>query len=284
MKCQLRSFVFAACTALALLATLTTAAVAEPRAQLASTSAPAAGPSSSLAAPAAATCTKLQAPQGVYWVDLADDGSIQDTVTSYPSGVLTVTAAFDYTCVPNKTTVTTIWSVNGDTILTSKTNVKANSTSGTQTYWIFNNDGSPLSDGDYGVQFYVGQNLIATGDITVGNDSANTVTTPTDVAVQGTVIDSISKKPINGAVVIVLKPNLDITNYLLFGAKSDQVAYAKTNSKGEFTLDNRISVDVGYPWIIGAKGYRSIPDPVFTITQQLATDPYSMTISLDSAR
>jgi hypothetical protein len=135
-----------------------------------------------------------------------------------------------------------------------------------------------------GIQFFVGQNLFASGDITVGSDVANTVTTPTDVAVQGTVVDSNSKKPINGAVVIVLKPNLDITNYLLFGAKSDQVAYAKTNSKGEFTLDNRVSVDVGYPWIIGAKGYRSIPDPVFTITQQLATDPYSMTISLDSAR
>ena len=103
---QLKSVLVTA-TALATLLSVTfTAAAAQPGAV---STAP------SRVAPAA--CARLQA-QDVYWVTLTDSGDIDETVESYPDGTSKVTAAFDYNCIPKKTKLSIVWSIDGEQAFT----------------------------------------------------------------------------------------------------------------------------------------------------------------------
>jgi hypothetical protein len=297
MKKQLRSLALSASSLLAVLC-MTTTAVAAPSAALASRlqgDSPQPGSSSnansstnSKSNAAATKCTKMT-PTDVYWVTLADDGSIDQKVDSYPSGATKVVSAFDYDCIPAKTKLNIVWSIDGEQVLTDNNTPKPSTAPDTFTYSLFMKDNSALADGQYAVEFYIGQNLITSGTVTVGDtvtsttDVSTTTTTTSDVAVQGTVTDSKSKKPITGALVVVLNAGVDITQWLKNGQDSDVFAFAKTDSKGQFELNNRIPTATPLPWIIGAKGYQVISQKDYSIDQD-ADDPYVMNIALDRAK
>jgi hypothetical protein len=285
MNKQLKSFIMTAGTALSVLAVTFTAAAASPKVNtkaLAGTPAQSGHVSNSAAA---TTCTDMGASD-VYWVTLDEDGNVDETVDVYPTETLTVTAAFDYDCIPKKTKLSIVWYMNDEQILTANESPKAANKADTYLYSIYMNDGTPLSDGKYGVDFYLGDELLTSGSITVGEEisDSNNISDLTDVAVQGTVIDSKSKKPINGALVVVLNEDVDIAEWLDSGSDSDVLAYAKTDSKGQFELSERIPVGKALPWLIGAKGYKTISQQDFAITAEEAEDPYVLNISLERSK
>jgi Carboxypeptidase regulatory-like domain len=285
MNKQLKSFIMTAGTALSLLAVTFTAAAASPKAN-ANALAGAATQTRQTGPAAASTCTKMQATD-VYWVTLDADGNKDQTVDVYPTESVTVTAAFDYNCIPKKTKLGIVWSINDEQVLTSNETPKVSDKADTYIYSLFTKDGSPLSNGVYGVEFYLGDNILTSGSITVGEDISQTgVTTETqttDVAVQGTVVDSKSKKPISGAVVAVLNEGVDAAQWLKDGSDSDVLAYSKTDSKGQFELNERIPVGTALPWLIGAKGYKAILQQDFTI-EDGAEDPYVLNIGLERSK
>ncbi len=287
MNKQLKSFITTMGTLVSLMAITVTAAAATPKINPDSLAGRA--PSQPLVyAPPAAVCTKLKAGP-VYWMNMDENGDITGTVDFYPSGTPTITAAFDYNCIPNRTKLGVVWSVDGEQVFTSNETPKYNPKPDTYTYMLFKKDASALDDGDYEADFYLGESLLTTGTVTIGNVVTNSTSltqtnneteTLTDVAVQGTVVDSRSKKPIDGALVVVLNEGVDAKQWLNNGSDSDVLAYAKTDSTGSFELNERIPVDTALPWLIGAKGYQTIFDQSFKIDSASATDPYPMTIKL----
>jgi len=287
MKKQLRSLAMSAGSLFSLLAVLciTTTAVAAPSANLASrfqggspqpASSSNANSSANSKSDAAATkCTKMTPSDG-YWVTLADDGSIDQKVDSYPSGTTKVVSAFDYDCIPAKTKLNIVWSIDGEQVLTDNDTPKPTTKADTYTYSLFMKDGSALSDGQYAVEFYIGQNLLTSGTVTVGDTvtsttNVSTTNTSTEVTVQGTVSDSKSKKPITGALVVVLNDGVDTAQWLKDGQDSDVFAFAKTDSKGQFELNNKIPTGKPLPWIIGAKGYKVIAQNDYSIDEARMT-------------
>lgn len=228
--------------------------------------------SASLSAPAAA-CKAMEAGE-VTWVTLDEDGNVAETVESYPSETTKVTAAFEYSCVPKKTTLVTVWSIDGETVLTDKTAVKASEKGDTWTASLFMKDESALPDGEYGIEFYIGEDMLTSGKVTLGGGE-----TPTSVTVQGTVTDSKSKKPIKGAMVVVLNEGVDAQAWLEDGTEDDVFSSAKTDSKGQFTLDNPIDIGVKHAWLIGAQGYKPIVKQDMVI-EEGAEDPVEMNITL----
>jgi hypothetical protein len=288
MNKQLKSFITTAATMISLLVITVTAAASSPKVNTDSL-ASVASRQPLVYAPLSATCTKFKLSKDVYWVDLDENGDISGTVDFYPSGTPTITAAFDYDCIPKRTTMSVVWSIDGQQVFTSKDTPQANAQAGTYTYQLFKKDGSGLDDGDYGVEFYIGQSLLTSGTVTIGDvvtnttDVTNTNTTTdtvTDVTVQGTVVDSKSKKPISGALLVVLNEGVDATQWLKDGTDADVMAFAKTDGKGQFELNNRIPVGTELPWIVGAKGYQTIVAQKLAIDPAQAQDPYVMTISL----
>ena len=277
---QLKSVLVTA-TALATLLSVTfTAAAAQPGAV---STAP------SRVAPAA--CARLQA-QDVYWVTLTDSGDIDETVESYPDGTSKVTAAFDYNCIPKKTKLSIVWSIDGEQAFTDTATPKVTDKASTYSYSLYMKDESALTAGDYAVEFYLGETLLSTGHVTVGDLGLKDVTSDTvmtntgesaSVTVQGTVVDSKSKRPINAALVIVLNEGVDPEQWLKDGTDADIIAYAKTDGKGRFELDNPVPATVTLPWIVGAKGYKTIIDSAVTI-EESTDDPYIMDITLERSK
>ena len=291
MKKQLKTFIMTAGTAISLLAVTFTAAAAGPKASAHALAAGAATQtrqiSPAVSSPAAAvTCKEMEASD-VYWVTLDEDGNKDETVDLYPTESPTVTAAFDYNCIPKKTKLGIVWAIDGEQVLTSNESLKASNDADTYLYSLYMQDGSPLSDGEYGVEFYVGDTLLTSGSVNIGGEISPTEdvtdTEQTDVSVQGTVVDSKSKKPINGALVVVLNEGVDVEQWLEDGSDSDVLAYAKTDSKGQFELNDRIPVDTALPWLIGAKGYKTIMQQDFTI-ESPADDPYVLNIGLERSK
>lgn len=286
MNKQLRSISLAAGSLFALLAITCSSAVAGP----APRGSALVGESSGLRAPGvkapAAACTTLKAGD-VYWVTLDDTGAIDQTVESYPDGTSKVTAAFDYNCIPKKTKLAIIWSIDGEQVLSDSDTPKATDKANTYSYSLYKKDDSALDNGDYAVEFYVGDNLLTTSKVTVGYiTNTNTTTTTnqnTTVTVQGTVTDSRSKKAINAAVVVVLKEGIDPEAWLKDGTDDDVLAFAKTDSKGQFELNEQVPTNVALPWIVGAKGYKSIVESEYTI-EEGSDYPYIMNITLQKSK
>jgi hypothetical protein len=228
-------------------------------------------------------CSAIEASE-VYWVTVTEDGEVDETVESYPDETTKVTAAFDYNCIPRRTTLMTIWSIDGEQVLTSEDKPKATNTANTWTHSVFMKDESPLPNGEYTVEFYVGEDLLTSGTVQVGGDGPDPDPDPdpdpaADVTVQGTVVDSKSKKAINGAVVIFLNEGVDAEQWLEDGTDEDVLAFGKTDSSGEFELDNRVPVGTAFPLLIGAKGYRTILEPEFVI-EEGSEDPFVLDVKL----
>ncbi len=289
---QLKSGFMAAAALATLLSVTLTASAASPQAgKAALVKGLASAPAASTGHAPAAACATLKASD-VYWATLTDSGDVDQKVEGYPDGTSKVVAAFDYNCIPKKTKLSIVWSVDGEQIYTDSNTPKANDKANTYTYSLYNKDDSALTNGDYGVEFYIGDTLLTAGKVTVGDLNVKDVTTDTtkttnsstaEIAIQGTVVDSKSKKPINGALVIVLNEGVDPNAWLKDGKDEDILAFAKADGKGQFALNNPVPMNLALPWIVGAKGYKVIIDSEFTI-EESTDDPYIMNITLERSK
>ena len=270
-----RLSIFMLTISLALLASVASTAYAQRAAKLAAYSAPAATEHRALEAPAAqaSRCTAMKAGD-VVWVALNEEGEVEEEVESYPSGTTRITAQFEYNCIPRRTTLVTVWYVDGEAALTSEDKPKASNQPDVWQAQLYMKDESPLPDAEYRVEFYVGKELLTEGAVIVGGEGpVNAVT------VQGTIVDSRSKKPIRGAVIVVLNEGVVAKEWLQDGTDEDIFASARTDSKGQFVLDNPIEIGVPHSWLIGAQGYRSIIQEDWALEED-TEDPLVLDIKL----
>jgi len=228
---------------------------------------------------ALAGCTKMQATE-VGWVTLTDDGDIDEQVKAYPSGVTQITPVFQYNCVPKNTTIVTVFTFNGETVLTDKESLKSSSRKGLYSYPISYKDDRPIDDGEWGVQFFSGKTPLTAGVVIVGGTAGGGAATSEMVAVEGKVTDKKTKKPIKGATVLVLNPGVTIQNFIRGGQKDRDVYTAgQTDSQGEFALESPLARGEAYALIVVAKGYKATGHEGFTIAAD-APDPLVLTITM----
>lgn len=230
--------------------------------------------SGALEAPAAQTsrCTAMQAGD-VVWVTLNEDGEVEE-VESYPSETTRITAQFEYNCIPRRTTLVTVWYIDGEAVLTAEDKPKASNQPDAWQASLYMEDESALPDGEYGVEFYIGDQLLTQGAVTVGGGSTGRA-----VTVQGTIVDSRSKKPIRGAIVVVLNEGVVLDDWLKDGTDEDIYAFARTDSKGQFVLNNPIEIGVPHSWVIGAQGYRPVVEEDWALEED-TEDPLVLNIAL----
>jgi hypothetical protein len=274
MKRELKLLVISVGVAVMVVATAFSAFASEPALTRRGTSAQA--PDLSLAG--AQSCTKMKASE-VGWFGFTDDGDIDldNQVESYESGTTTIAAVFEYTCVPKKATIVTIFKLGDEQVWSDKEALKASNSSGLYPYSLGTNDNSELPEGEWGVEFYNNKTLLTKGTITVGGSGEETAST---VTVQGTVKDKKSKKAIKGAVVIVLVPGVTIQKFIDGGQSDDDVLTgAKSDSKGNFVLEDQLEREVKYSLIIVAKGYKPVGQDGFIIAADEA-EPIELTVTM----
>ena len=225
---------------------------------------------------AAASCTKIKASD-IIWVTLDDEGQIDEQVDFYPSGTSLLVPVFEYDCVPNNTTLVTVFTYDGEQVYNDKEKLKATNSQGTYGYPLEMTDGV-FDDGEWGVEFYNNKTLLTSGTVLVGDENAETPVSET-VTVQGMVTDKRTKKPIKDALIIILNPGVTVEDFVDTQAEEDIYSAAKTNSRGQFVLEEQLEREVEYSVIVIAKGYKPIGQDGFFIGPD-DPDPYDIPIAL----
>lgn len=225
----------------------------------------------------AAACTKMKASE-IAWVTLTEEGDVDEQVDSYPEGTNLIVPLFQYTCVPKQVTIVTVFTFNGETVFTDKEPLKATNSKGTYSYSLGTEDDSPLNDGEWGVEFYNKKTLLTSGVVRLGEEAEGQASDT--VTAEGTVKDKKTKKPIKGAVILILKPGLTVQKFLKGGQKnSDVFTVAKTDSKGQFVLEESLERNTEYSIVVSAKGYKPIGLDGLTIDDE-QPDPLQLNITL----
>lgn len=242
------------------------------------------GAGQALAAPAnevLAACTKMQA-SAVTWVTLTDEGDIDEEIEeAYPTDTNLITPVFQYNCVPKKTSIVTVFKLDGEEVFSDKESLKSSNAKGLYAYPLGTEDNSPLPEGEWTVEFYNSKTLLTEGAILIGEGGTGATTTNSKVTVGGKVTDKKSKKAIKGATILVLEPGVTVQDFIDGGQKEKDVFTAgQTDSKGQFVLAAQLLRDTGYSIIVVAKGYKATAADGFTISAN-EPDPVVLNITMN---
>lgn len=226
------------------------------------------------------TCTKMQADGDAYWLATDETGEATDEqVEVYETGTTVLAAGFDYNCIPKNVSIVTVFALDGEVVFSDKAPQKPKSRGGSYVYTISREDGEPVPDGEWEVGFFNNKTLLASGKITVGGEPDPDDPVVQTVTVQGTVTDKKTKKPIKGALVIVLNEGVTVKAFLENPQDEDVFASAQTDARGQFALDQPIERDVEHSWIIAAKGYKPVAEDGVVLGDDVE-DPLEMNITL----
>ena len=193
-------------------------------------------------------------PIGWFMVD--SQGNLGDQVNSYPSGVTTMVATFNFSGFTNGEPWSEIWTSGGDTIYSGSYDWDQGSegTYGTS----LSKQGDPLEDGTYHLELFAGgsSNALAQSDVVIGTGSTKPQSTTGGVRVSGTVTDENTGNPIVDAYVLVLNSGVSFDEFSNAGYPKDDIfTYAKTDSNGEYTLPVKLDRNIPYTLIASADGY-----------------------------
>ncbi len=234
-------------------------------------------PRASIQLASLAPCTDLQASD-VAWVTLTADHHINKQVAAYDTGAMDITPYFQYNCAPANTTIVSVFSLNGLALFTDKEAINPRNSAGLYAYALETLDNTPLSDGEWGVQYFNDKTLLTTGSVAVGKASTDPSQTDT-AAVQGVVQDQASQTPIEGAVILVLNPGVKPQDFIQNGKQdSDVYTAGRSDSQGAFTLPKKLVRHQVFAMIVVAQGYKSLGSDTFQVNNE--ADPVSITIAM----
>lgn len=215
--------------------------------------------------PALQACSKMQAGD-VFWVD--EEG---EEVDGYESGVAGITAAFEYNCVPKKTKIVSVWYYEGEEVWSDSEPLKTSKKAGTYSYGIATTDESALDEGEWGVEFFNNKTALTSGTVVVGEGGGGGGEDPAGdtVEVTGFIGDKKTKKPIKGAVFIVLNPGTDLDTWFENDQPDEDIFTMGTaDKKGLFVLESELEIGEVYSVIAGAKGYKPMGGDDFEVTEE----------------
>lgn len=168
-----------------------------------------------------------------------------------PSGTKNLNVTFSYEGMRKGTQWEQTWVHNGKPVLQKK-DKWAWPSKGWQTLSISNRKSLP--DGTYGVAFTVRGQIVAQGQVKVGHVSNG----DTDMQLQGQVIDAQTKRPVPNALVIALKPNVKVNDFIRLKSKTMAYTSDKTDRSGVFTFPQQLPKGHAYSLVVIAKGYKDL--------------------------
>jgi hypothetical protein len=166
------------------------------------------------------------------------------------SGSNQLFASFDFSSMQNGMPFTQIWAVNGQKVVENSI-AWEDGADGRKTIVLGNKNGLP--DGVYHLMLAVGQHILAEGEVTVGRREDDN-----DTQISGSVVDQLTGQAIAGALVIVLRPDVSVNNFLQ--AQSPEMAFtsARTDNNGQFVLPKQLPKSQAYGLVVVARGYEDM--------------------------
>ncbi|MBN2003321.1 MAG: trypsin-like peptidase domain-containing protein [Anaerolineae bacterium] len=186
-----------------------------------------------------------------------DDGDPVDSGDSFPTGTAELRYFVDYTGMRDGMDFEARWYFDGEVLL--EVNVTWDSgDKGTFTDNIYRKDGDSLWDGEYRLELYVEGEMLQSATATIGGGE-----TPPDrpsdtggLMIQGYIRDADTGRGISGALYVVLKPGVSISDWE--GDEDDVYTAAQSDKKGYFELPDPLERGEKYSIIVWADGYTPV--------------------------
>jgi len=195
----------------------------------------------------------------ITWYTSGVDCTLQDPVTSFPSGTQAMAAAFSFNGMTDGEPWAEEWKVDGEVLYSSQYAWSIGDQGNTFTC-LYNSD-SGMPEGNYHIELYAGQNLdlLTQADVVVGASTNSGPSQPSNqgvVTVSGQVLDADSQNPLSGAEIYVLKPDFTFSQWKADDyADSDIFTSTKTDNQGYYSLPDKLALNVGYTFIMYVDGY-----------------------------
>lgn len=197
--------------------------------------------------------------------------------TQFPSGTEEIYAFFDYSGMSNGLEWRQVWYVEGEVGLDSTDTWSAGEEGN---YWISVNSRKGLPDGKYLLELYVEGELVQSGEFSIGQGMARPVPSSEGVIVVGTVVDANRRsRPIPEALVLFLKPGVNLQTWVRTQDKEDIHAGAVTDANGQYQLSAPVQPGETYPVIVLAEGYRPVVEEAYTVPAN-AESPFELNITM----
>ncbi|MFO7166666.1 MAG: carboxypeptidase-like regulatory domain-containing protein [Chloroflexota bacterium] len=222
---------------------------------------------------AVSVCRAFRATSEVAWYSSDEEPNVD----FYPSGVAGIQPYFEYSCAPRNTTIVTIFTLDGEEVFADEETLQPSSSSDIYTYPLTAKSGV-MPDGEWGVTFLVNDVPVVSGQITVGGEATDTVADVVEVT--GTVTDKRTRKPIRGALFVVLYPGVTIEQFADEDFNEELIyTSAVTDARGRFALEEPLERNVEYSVLVAAKGYKPVAQDGFVITDE-DEDPVVLNVTM----
>jgi len=195
-----------------------------------------------------------------YNAEGGSDCQVTDQVNAFIPGTTAMAAAFSFSGMTDGEPWAEEWTVDGDILYSSQ--YSWNSGEHGNTFTCLFNTQSGMPEGNYHLELYAGQNLdrLTQSDVVVGGGTNSGPSQPPNqgvVTVFGQVLDADSNNPLPGAEIYVLKPGITYDQWKANNfADPDIYSFAKTDNQGNYSLPDRLALDVGYTFVIFVDGYK----------------------------
>ncbi len=194
----------------------------------------------------------------VRWFEADLSCNMGREVSSFPSGISAMTAAFDYAGMTDGQVWGSTWSSGGQIIYQSN-DPWASGASGTYEFCLFNSR-NPILDGDYAVQFHVGteKRVLTQASVVVGSGASPTPIPPaaSGITLFGTVTDASTGKPVANAYVFVLVSGVNYNSWAAANYPDSQILmFTKTDANGNYRMPYAFPRNAPYTVVVSARGY-----------------------------
>lgn len=214
--------------------------------------------------------------------DMDYDERPVNVATSFPNGIKSLYAFFDYQGMEDGWEWTRRWSIDGEVVV-DVSDTWVDGESGTE-FWVSIYSDEALPDGEYQVDLLVEGEMIRSGTCIVGAGTQPTpVPTPIpmpsddEVEVYGTVSDADTGRGVPGAVFIFLKPGVTLATF--HWTMEEIYAIGETDQSGYYELSSPLIRGETYSIIVWAWRYTPILENGVTVAEDLES-PFELNISL----
>ena len=186
----------------------------------------------------------------LFSVRVTEDGRPIHPTTQVPSGIDTVFATFEHAGIERGTPWSVVWMANNEVIIDQKDTWDEESY-GRKVVKISNRKGLP--DGEYHLVLGIGGSVALEGKMLVG-----TPVDETDAELSGRVVDSATGRGLPSALVIVLKPNESVQQFMRYRKESSILTSTQSTEDGRFTFPDQLPKGQAYGLVAAAQGYEPI--------------------------
>jgi hypothetical protein len=199
----------------------------------------------------------------VTWYTVTLEGTsckAKDLVNAFPSGVPAMGAMWSFSGMTDGEPYSEEWKRDGGVIYTSGQESWNRGVEGKMFSCLTSSKG--FSDGNYHIDLSAGQGntLLAQSDVVVGGGpNPAPAPGPSDqgvVTLFGKIYDADSNNPLPGAQVFILNPGTTYAQWSAGGfLVADVFTRAKADEQGNYSLPDKLALDVGYTLVVDLEGY-----------------------------